>query len=133
MTMTPIHTYVQEIADTCVLIERLFNASAPDDATHAELLAHFAPEFSMLTTGGQRLDRAALAHFFATMTGRKQGLKIDVADLALLHESERGAVLTYAETQTLNGDVEVRLATVLLDRQEGGALRWRHLQETTRT
>lgn len=133
MTMTPLHSYQQEITDTCALIERLFNAPAQDTKTHAELLAHFSPAFSMLTTGGHRLDRAALSDFLAAMTGRKQGLKIDVADLALLHESERGAVLTYAETQTLNGDVEVRLATVLLDKAQGGALQWRHLQETTRT
>jgi hypothetical protein len=133
MTTTPIHTYVQEIIDTCALIERLFNAPVQDTATHAELLAHFSPEFSMLTTGGQQLDRAALSDFMAAMTGRKRGLKIDVADLALLYESERGAVVTYSETQTLAGAVEVRLATALLRKDERGALQWRHLQETTRT
>lgn len=132
MTMTPLHIYLQEITDTCALIERLFNASAQDATIHPELLAHFSPEFSMLTTGGHRLDHTALADFFSAMAGRKQGLKIDVSDLALLYESERGAVVTYAETQTLNGEVEVRLATVLLDRRQDGALQWRHLQETTR-
>lgn len=125
------HPAFSEVTRTCELIQGLFSGADSCPMACASLLARFSNNFSMITTGGQQLDYQALAGFFAQATGSKPGLRIEVRDIVLLHESEQAVVLSYREAQAFNdGSANLRCATVLFERTMDGHLLWRHLQET---
>lgn len=119
------------ITHTLNLIERVFNE--PSDGTgHVDLMAQFAPAFSMVTTAGTQLRRDQLSAFFQSAAGKKQGLAIGVADVSVLHEADDVVVASYVETQKFQAQVDVRVATALFVKCDDGDLRWLRLQETMR-
>lgn len=117
------------ITHTLNLIERLFNEPSAG-AGHVELMAQFAPAFSMVTTAGTQLHRDQLCDFFQAAAGKKQGLAICVADVSVLHEADDVVVAGYVETQKFEGRADVRVATALFVKHGDGDLRWLRLQET---
>ena len=95
--------YFKEVLDTHVLIQDwLGDANAHADICD-KLLLRFSLTFSMVTPGGVLLDFAALKAFFSTQRGARQGLNIEIIDMQVIAENERGATVTYKEIQQLPG------------------------------
>ncbi|CDG85995.1 hypothetical protein [Janthinobacterium agaricidamnosum] len=123
--------YFLEVIDTHVLIRQWLGGESSDPQVCAALLARFSPDYSMVGTGGQRLDFMKLSGFFRSAAGSRPGLEIGLSDLTLLQQSASGAVVAYRESQSLpGGDLTARLSTVVFDRDGAGKLLWRHLHET---
>ncbi|WP_422506326.1 DUF4440 domain-containing protein [Stenotrophomonas sp. GZD-301] len=119
-----------EVRALHVLIEDWFNARLPADALDA-LLACFTDDFSMVGIGGVRLDKPALARFFAAAHGGRAGLRIAVDDLAFLALPGNACAVRYREDQTGAQGSTRREALALLRADAGGVLRWQALHETS--
>lgn len=124
--------YFKEVLDTHVLIRHwLGDAEAHADLCD-KLLSRFSPTFSMVTPDGALLDFAALHAFFSTQRGARPGLHIEIIDLQLIAENERGATVTYEEIQQLPGQQATRrFSTAVFERDNEGHAIWRHLHETS--
>ncbi|WP_435952297.1 DUF4440 domain-containing protein [Dryocola sp. BD626] len=119
--------YVFEVIDAHVAIESWLGKGEGDVEA---LLARFAPAFTMVATSGARLDFARLCGFFRGQPAAKPGLKIKVADIAVIAEWPDGALVSYSEIQTLPGEAgTLRHSTVAFSRTNGG-VRWLRLHET---
>lgn len=116
--------------DAHALIEQWIGQTDLPPATLPRLLAHFADDFSMVTTDGQRLPDGALPGLFARLAGSRPGLRIRIDELAVLHADAGSAVLTYRESHTWHGGATVRRATASFIAAEDGRPLWRHLHET---
>jgi hypothetical protein len=119
-----------EVRALHVLIEDWFNARLPTHALDA-LLARFTDDFSMVGIGGVRLDKPALARFFAAMHGGRAGLRIAVDDLAFLALPGAACGVRYREDQADAQGSTRREALAVLRTDAGGALRWQALHETS--
>ncbi|MNE10748.1 hypothetical protein D3C80_1034690 [compost metagenome] len=85
----------------------------------------------MVSPIGVLFDSHALNRFFRSQQGARAGLTIDIVDLHIIAESEKGATVTYTERQTLPGqNVTQRFATAVFDIDPDGRVMWRHLHET---
>ncbi|MBB1201206.1 DUF4440 domain-containing protein [Enterobacteriaceae bacterium 89] len=124
--------YFKEVLDAHVLIRNwLGDADAQADICE-NLLSRFSPEFSMVTPGGALLDFAALKAFFSTQRGARQGLNIEIKDMQVIVENEKGATVTYKELQQLPGqEATLRFSTVVFELNHNGDVIWRHLHETS--
>ncbi|OHX12584.1 hypothetical protein BI347_03000 [Chromobacterium sphagni] len=121
------------VADTLARIQHWLG-DGPQSARELEaLMACFAPEFSMITPRGERLDRDGLRAFFEVAAGSRPGLAIALDGMELVWPGPDCAMVAYGETQTLgDGSGNYRLASAALQRDGAGGWRWRHLQETGR-
>ncbi|WDD96508.1 nuclear transport factor 2 family protein [Burkholderia sp. FERM BP-3421] len=124
--------YLDEIVAGCAAIQDWLAGVATSDAALDAMMAHFAPQFTMIGTDGALYDHAATRALFARLAGRKPGLVITFSELHVLSAYPGGAVASYCEHQTdATGELPARRATVVLVRDAaGGAVRWAHLQET---
>lgn len=128
--MTDNKPYFDEVISAHIAIQQWFSGPA-DAAVLEELMARFSPRFTMVVPSGAQLDRDAVRRLFAKAGGGKPGLEIVVDQLTLLDQHAGGATVAYREAQYLGGQPSnLRLATVVFERDAAGALRWRHLQET---
>jgi len=123
--------YFKEVLDTHELIrDWLGNAETPLE-TCDDLLSRFSPDFSMVPPSGVFFDFNALNRFFRAQLGARAGLIIEIADLQIIAESERGATVTYTERQIIPGqNTTQRFATAVFDINPDGRVMWRHLHET---
>ena len=129
--MTDMNAFFDDVVSTHALIRDWLAGGATDAAVCIELLAHFAPGFSMISPGGKRLDKAGLAAFFSAAAGSRPGLHMQIADLVLLQESDHGATVSYREFQSQPGAQPTdRWSTVVYEKTSDGRLLWRHLHET---
>lgn len=129
--MIAMNAFFDDVVSTHALIRDWLAGGATDAAVCIELLAHFAPGFSMISPGGKRLDKGGLAAFFNTAAGSRPGLKMQITDLALLQQSDHGATVSYRECQSQPGaEPTQRWSTVVYEKMPDGRLRWRHLHET---
>ncbi|WP_080419115.1 nuclear transport factor 2 family protein [Burkholderia ubonensis] len=95
------------------------------------LMASFAPGFTMILTDGRELDHDGTRALFAKLAGAKPGLRIGLPETHVLVSDDRHAVITYLEAQhAAAGELPARRATAVFERDEAGAVRWTHLQET---
>lgn len=121
----------EEVRVLHVMIEDWFNARLPASALE-RLLARFSDDFSMVGIGGVRLDKAALARFFAGAHGGRAGLHIAVAEQALIALPGAACAVRYREDQTDAAGVSTRreaLAVLVVGPE--GELQWTALQETS--
>lgn len=117
-----------EIIDAHVAIENWLGEGKGD---FNALLARFRQDFMMVAPSGAHFDYPGLARFFESLGGTRPGLKIVIDELTTLQSWDKGAVLHYRETQTRpDQPVNVRWSTAVLN-QEGDAITWRLLHETT--
>ena len=113
-----------------VLIEDWFNARLPATALDT-LLQRFGRDFSMVGIPGRRVDRAALATFFAAAHGSRAGLRIEVAALTCSVLPGATCVVRYREDQTdAQGATSGREALAVLVPGTSGRLQWQALHET---
>ncbi len=119
-----------EVRALHVLIEDWFNARLPVDALDT-LLARFTDDFSMVGISGVRLDKPALARFFAAMHGGRPGLRIALDDVAFLAVAGNVCGVRYREDQADAQGRTRREALALLRADADGALRWQALHETS--
>lgn len=121
----------EEVRVLHLMIEDWFNARLPASALE-RLLARFSDDFSMVGIGGVRVDKPALARFFAATHGGRAGLRIAVADLAAIALPGAACAVRYREDHTDAAGVSTRRESlaVLVAGPEGG-LQWRALQETS--
>ena len=120
-----------DVLSTHALIREWLSGEATAPAHCADLLARFAPAFTMVTPGGKQLDHAGLTKFFRAAGGSRPGLQMRLSDLVLIQDSAAGAIVSYRECQSLpGGENTERLSTVVYDKTPAGALLWRHLHET---
>ena len=109
------------------VLQRWFRAEGEQEV--ADVLAHFDPAYTMVTTTGKLLTlqdfQAALPNFW----GSRPGLVMEITGETLLHGASGAAVMTYQERQHLAGAVTDRFSTVLMLERDGAPV-WRHLQET---
>ncbi len=119
--------FEQDIIDVHVKLESWLGKGEGDvDA----LLAHFQPDFMMLTPGGVHFDYNALVGFLDLQRGSRPGLEIVLDEITTLQTWANGAVLHYRETQTRpDQPVNVRWSTAVLN-QKDGKITWRLLHET---
>lgn len=124
--------YFKEVLDTHVLIrDWLGDADAHADICD-KLLLRFSLTFSMVTPGGVLLDFTALKAFFCTQRGARQGLSIEIIDMQVIAENERGATVTYKEIQQLPGEEATRrFSTAVFEKRDDSHAIWRHLHETS--
>lgn len=113
-----------------VLIEDWFNARLPATALDT-LLQRFDKDFSMVGIAGRRVDRAALATFFAAAHGSRAGLRIAVEQLTCSVLPGDTCVVRYREDQTdAQGAGSARQALAVLVPGRDGGLQWYALHET---
>jgi hypothetical protein len=124
------HAAFEEVRVLHVMIEDWFNARLPAGDLE-RLLARFTDDFSMVGIGGVRLDKPALARFFAAAHGGRAGLRIDVAALAAIALPGTACAVRYREDQTDHAGASTRreALAVLVAGLDGG-LQWAALQET---
>ncbi|GAA5123816.1 DUF4440 domain-containing protein [Pseudonocardia adelaidensis] len=102
----------------------------------AEAFAAFAdahsPDFTMVTPDGALLRRDELLPGFEGAHGAAPGLRIRIADVAVVHSDVGGVLATYEEWQDGPAGRTGRRSTVLLERHTGArhGLRSRHLHAT---
>lgn len=119
--------YFEEVLDAHVVIERWLGRK---EGSAEALMARFTPDFTLLTTGGARMDQPTVSDFFQQAGGSRAGLTITIDSLTELARWHDGAAVLYRETQTLPGQAPtVRWSTVVF-RQEDERILWHHLQET---
>jgi hypothetical protein len=125
------HAAVEEVRVLHVMIEDWFNARLPARDLEG-LLARFTDDFSMVGIGGTRLDKPALARFFAGAHGRRTGLRIAVAELAVIALPGGACAVRYREDQTDHAGISTRReALAVLVAGGDGGLQWAALQETS--
>lgn len=129
--MSDMHPFFDDVVSTHELIRGWLAGATTEAAAYTALLARFAPGFSMISPGGKVLDKAGLAAFFSAAAGSRPGLHMQIADLALLQESDHGATVSYREFQSQPGaQPSERWSTVVYEKTSDGGLLWRHLHET---
>lgn len=116
--------------DAHALIEQWIGQADAPDHVLGELLAGFAPGFTMITTDGRRLPGTALPALFASLRGTRPGLKIHIDDMEVLHADTASTLLSYRERHAWSAGATQRRATVLYTNDADGRPRWAHLQET---
>ena len=91
-----------------------------------------SPDFTMVTPDGALLGRDELLPGFEGAHGAAPGLRIRIADVAVVHVDTGGVVATYEEWQDGPAGRTGRRSTVLLERHAAAphGLRSRHLHET---
>ena len=123
--------YFKEVLDTHELIRDWLGDAETPVETCDDLLSRFSPAFSMVSPIGVLFDSHALNRFFRSQQGARAGLTIEIVDLHIIAESEKGATVTYTERQTIPGqNVTQRYATAVFDIDPDGRVMWRHLHET---
>ncbi|MCU5774736.1 DUF4440 domain-containing protein [Erwiniaceae bacterium BAC15a-03b] len=123
--------YFKEVLDAHELIRDWLGNAETSVEVCETLLSRFSPAYTMVTPGGKLLDFTALNSFFRTQHGARAGLNIEIEDMQIVAESERGATLTYKELQQLPGQHAIlRFATVVFVTDPEGHVIWRHLHET---
>lgn len=123
--------YFKEVLDAHVLIRSWLGNKDANIEVCENLLARFSPEYSMVTPSGALLDFTTLNSFFRTQRGARPGLEIDINDMQLIAESEKGATMVYKELQQLpEQNSTLRFSTVVFEFNHDGGVIWRHLHET---
>ncbi|MDU2022454.1 MAG: DUF4440 domain-containing protein, partial [Leclercia adecarboxylata] len=62
----------------------------------------------------------------------RQGLNIEIIDMQVIAENERGATVTYKEIQQLPGkEATRRFSTAVFEMRDDSHAIWRHLHETS--
>lgn len=120
---------IAELESIHVEIAAWFDGSAAPDALDA-IMARFAPDFSLVTTGGAALDRATLTQLFAQAHGARRGCRIVIDDIAVIATWQGGAVLGFTEHQSSEAATNVRRSTAVFDIDAARNVRWRRLHET---
>ena len=127
----------KEIRRLHVFLEAWLSGQMPADEGRyqAEFADCLSEEFTMIQPGGSRSDKAATVAAIRNGYGKSPDFRITVHRVQEITPAGQPEVLAacYEEHQTgaLNSSREnIRLSTVLFEEGEGGALRWRHLQET---
>lgn len=129
--MNATNPFFDDVLSTHALIRDWLSGEAAAPEYCAQLLARFAPAFTMVAPGGKQLDHAGLTTFFRAAGGSRPGLQMRLSDLVLIQDSAAGATVSYRECQSLpGGEHTERLSTVVYDKTPAGALLWRHLHET---
>ncbi len=119
----------QEAIDLHVLLQAWFRAEG--DASLDDVLAHFDPGFTMITTAGALLSFEQVSAMFAKSRGARPGLVMEVIDPLARHTATGSALVTYLERQTQDGKSTLRWSSgLLLHRPERANPVWRHLHET---
>ena len=128
--MTDYTEYFNEVIQAHVAIEQWF-AVEEDAAALEKLLERFSPQFSMISPLGRVLDFAELSALFRMAGGQKRGFRIELSELNGIALHAGGATVSYREQQTdATGLHSDRRSTVVFEKQPGGRIVWRHLQET---
>ncbi len=124
--------YFKEVLDTHELITRwLGNSETPVEVCES-LLSHFSPSYSMVTTTGALLDFTSFNSFFRTQRGARPGLEIEITDMQIVAESDKGATVTYKERQQVPGQsATLRFSTIVFEVDQNSCTIWRHLHETS--
>jgi hypothetical protein len=100
--------------------------------TFAAFADAHSPDFTMVTPDGALLRIDELLPGFESAHGAAPGLRIRIAEVALVHTDAGGVVATYEEWQDGPAGRTGRRSTVLLEHHAdaGHGLRSRHLHET---
>ncbi|CAB3625673.1 hypothetical protein [Achromobacter pestifer] len=132
------NTAMTDLPSTCLrltldahaLIEQWIGQPDAPDTVLAALLSGFAPDFTMITTDGQRLPRNTLPALFGSLRGARPGLKIDIDEMTLHHADSASALLSYRERHAWTHGATQRRATVLFTAAADSPPQWAHLHET---
>lgn len=123
--------YFQEVLDAHEFIRCWLGEAEAQEDVCDNLLARFSPDFTMVSIAGSLLDFDALNRFFRTQRGVRKGLTLDIMDMQMVAESEKGATVCYKEQQHVPGqNTTLRFSTVVFTLDPQGNVLWRHLQET---
>ncbi|TDR78379.1 DUF4440 domain-containing protein [Paludibacterium purpuratum] len=95
-----------------------------------KFLAHFHPEFVMISPAGRRQGREVLAHTIVDAINQRSELDIDIVDLELVHATADVAIFTYEEQRRTQHQFRRRISTATFIRDGEGKPLLRHLQET---
>ncbi|WP_336777488.1 DUF4440 domain-containing protein [Pantoea sp. USHLN256] len=124
--------YFKEVLDAHVLIRSWLGNKDANIEVCENLLARFSPKYAMVTPSGALLDFATLDSFFRTQRGARPGLEIDIIDMQIIAEGEKGATVIYKELQKLpEQNPTLRFSTVVFELNNDGEVIWRHLHETS--
>ncbi|MEX5683262.1 MULTISPECIES: DUF4440 domain-containing protein [Pseudomonas] len=128
--MTDYSEYFDEVIQAHIAIEQWL-AEQRDASELQHLLTRFSPQFSMVSPLGRVLDFDGLNELFLLAGGRKLGFRIELSELRGIALHDTGATVSYREQQTdATGLHSDRRSTVVFEKQAGGKVVWRHLQET---
>ncbi|MGH8780938.1 hypothetical protein [Paraburkholderia sp.] len=123
---------IAELESIHVEIAAWFDGSAKPDALDA-IMSRFASDFTLVSTAGAALDRAALTQLFAQAYGARRGCTIVIRDIAVIAAWPGGAVLGFTEHQSSEAATNVRRSTAVFDVDAARNVRWRRLHETFTT
>lgn len=127
--MTDYSRYFALVKETHVEIEGWFSGLRP--GVLPTLLAHFSPQFSMITPTGKMLDIDGMQALFEPLRGGRPGLVITLSAFTGIAQHPGGAVISYREIQEEhNGSRTDRRATAVFETDANGKVLWRHLHET---
>ncbi|CAK9888845.1 MULTISPECIES: hypothetical protein [Pseudomonas] len=128
--MSQTHPAFKEVIDAHVAIQQWLSGTAPA-AELDPLMARFSAQFSMINLPGQVVDYRGLQRLFEHAHGQRAGLEISIDELQLIAEGPSLSVVGYREWQVDGaGNRSLRRSTAVFERDDNGALCWRHLHET---
>jgi hypothetical protein len=111
----------------------LGGTTPPTDAAYARLVDTMAPEFAIVTPGGERILRDQLLAQLRAAHASRPGWKIWIEDADLRLRQGELTIVTYEEWQRhADGTVTGRLSTVIFRARAGtpNGLEWLHVHET---
>jgi hypothetical protein len=131
MTLPPWHAEIVELHD--FFQEWLGGTLPATDETYARLTGTQAPEFVIVTPGGELVPRERLLAQLRAAHGSRPGWRMWIENAELRFTQGGLTVATYEEWQRhADGKVTGRLSTVIFREQPGtpNGLVWVHVHET---
>ena len=134
MTQDAVLAAQRSVHEVHVLIQAIFTEGGDSArAAIAALEPVFAEDFSMVSTGGQIVNRSQVFEMFGRAAGGRPGLSIELGEMQPLYSTGSHALLRYRETHHVAGAASSRsssrYSTVLLEDRPEGVV-WRSLHET---
>lgn len=122
-----------EIQELHAFFVQWFRGELPNtDEAFARLESVLAEDFSLVTPGGEILDRAPLLASIRNDHGQREGFAIEIREPLLKAQSGSVLVATYEEWRQADGDQTARFCTVVFRTRPGtpNGLAWLHVHET---
>ncbi|HWQ13936.1 MAG TPA: hypothetical protein VNL77_14145 [Roseiflexaceae bacterium] len=131
MNLPPWHTEIVELHD---FFQGWLGGALPaTEAAYARLVDALAPEFALITPGGELLAREPLLAQLRTAHGSRPGWRMWIERPQLRFAQGGLTIATYEEWQRhADGAISGRLSTVVFRAQPDapGGLAWLHVHET---
>jgi len=125
-------TFETRVRDEIVALHDLLQAWFRGTGTDAPdaILARFDAGYTMIGAAGRLIRLPDFAALLPKLRGSRRDLVMEIHDVRICHVFNGGVQALYREVQTTGDTSNARWSSVLFVVDAGGALLWKHLQET---